>query len=97
MKYKHYAPKAQITILDADSAQFVAYVNAHKRPGLFALCFAEDVAGLQVPYVSLGADEADQARHLFAALRQLDELGAKEAVCPLPGQGGRADWQCTTV
>ena len=27
MKYKHYAPKAQITILDADSAQFVAYVR----------------------------------------------------------------------
>ena len=88
MKYKHYAPKAQITILDADSAQFVAYVNAHKRPGLFALCFAEDVAGLQVPYVSLGADEADQARHLFAALRQLDELGAKEVYARCPDKEG---------
>ena len=88
MKYKHYAPKAQITILDADSAQFVAYVNAHKRSGLFALCFAEDVAGLQVPYVSLGADEADQARHLFAALRQLDELGAKEVYARCPDKEG---------
>lgn len=88
MKYKHYAPKAQITILDADSAQFVAYVNAHKRPGLFALCFAEDVAGLQVPYVSLGADEADQARHLFAALRQLDELGAKKVYARCPDKEG---------
>ena len=88
VRYKHYAPKAQITILDADSAQFVAYVNAHKRPGLFALCFAEDVAGLQVPYVSLGADEADQARHLFAALRQLDELGAKEVYARCPDKEG---------
>ena len=39
-------------------------------------------------YVSLGADEADQARHLFAALRQLDELGAKEVYARCPDKEG---------
>ena len=43
MKYKHYAPKAKITILDADSKEFTEYVNSQKKEGLFALCFEEDV------------------------------------------------------
>ena len=88
MKYKHYAPKAQVTILDADSAEFVDFVNAHRREGLYALCFDEDVAGLQLPYISLGASEADWARHLFAALRHLDELGAKEVYARCPDKEG---------
>ena len=88
MKYKHYAPKAQITILDADSEQFVRYVNAHAREGLYALCFEEDVAGLQVPCISLGADERTQAKHLFAALRELDERGAKEVYARCPSREG---------
>lgn len=88
MKYKHYAPKAQITILDAGSEQFVRYVNAHAHEGLYALCFEEDAAGLKVPYISLGRDEKDQAKHLFAALRELDEKGAKEVYARCPSRQG---------
>lgn len=88
MKYKHYAPKAQITILDADSEEFVEYVNSHAKEGLFALCFAEDIDGLKVPYVSLGKDEADQAKKLFAALRELDERGAKQVYARCPSKEG---------
>ncbi len=88
MKYKHYAPKAKITILDADSSTFVSYVNRHARQGLFALCLEEDVPGLKVPYLSLGNDAADQARTLFAALRELDERGAQEVYARCPNKDG---------
>ena len=88
MKYKHYAPKAQITILDADSREFVEYVNHHREEGLFALCFEEDLAGLQVPAISLGADDEDQARRLFAALRELDRRGAKKVYARCPDKDG---------
>lgn len=88
MKYKHYAPKAKIIILDADSRDFVNYVNAHKKEGLFALCFEEDVPELCVPYISLGTDEVDQAKHLFAALRELDEKGAREVYARCPSKQG---------
>ena len=88
MKYKHYAPKAQITILDADSREFVEYVNHHREDGLFALCLEEDLAGLQVPAISLGADDEDQARRLFAALRELDRRGAKKVYARCPDKEG---------
>lgn len=88
MKYKHYAPKAQITILDADSREFVEYVNHHREEGLFALCLEEDLAGLQVPAISLGADDEDQARRLFAALRELDRRGAKKVYARCPDKEG---------
>lgn len=70
--------RPKITILDADSREFTEYVNSQKKEGMFALCFEEDVPFLQVPYISLGKDETDQAKHLFAALRELDERGAQE-------------------
>ena len=88
MKDKHYAPKAKITILDADSREFTEYVNSQKKEGLFALCFEEDVPFLQVPYISLGKDETDQAKHLFAALRELDERGAQEVYARCPSKQG---------
>ncbi len=88
MKYKHYAPQAQITVLDADSKEFVEYVNRHAHEGVFALCFEEDVLGLKVPCLSLGKDEIDQARNLFAALRELDNRGAKEVYARCPSKEG---------
>ena len=37
MKYKHYAPKAQVTILRGDFAQYRAFMEAHKAPGVGTL------------------------------------------------------------
>ena len=47
MKYKHYAPKAQVTIVQGGFAQYRAYVAAHAGPGVYALCF--DGEGAQLP------------------------------------------------
>lgn len=88
MKYKHYAPKAQITIVDADSDEFAEFVNSHAEEGLFALCFEEDTQKLKVPYLSLGRDEVSQAKRLFAALRELDDRGAQKVYARCPSKEG---------
>lgn len=88
MKYKHYAPKAEITIVKGGVQAFQKYVNDHAGPNVAALCFNEDAEGLNVPVVTYGTrdDALLQAQLLFDALRKLDEIGAKTvyAACPSP-------------
>ena len=86
MKYKHYAPKADITIVKGSPDAFVKFVNTHKADGVGALCFDEDLPYLTVPAVTYGSryDALTQAQQLFDALRQLDEMGITTvyASCP---------------
>ena len=90
MKYKHYAPKASVVIVDADSDGYAKYVNANGGDGVFALCFDEDIAKLKTPYISCGGadDESAHAHRLFNALRELDEHGAKIAYARKPSSSG---------
>ncbi len=86
MKYKHYAPRAQVTIVKGDAAAFTAFVNAHADDGVMAMAFDGETDALTVPFVTYGArDDRDaQARELFEALRLADDRGAKVlyAACP---------------
>lgn len=86
MKYKHYAPKAEVTIVKGDFAAYCRYVQTHQTADTFCLCFKGEGAALPTPCVEYGAADsgADQAKHLFTALRRLDEQGAKQvfARCP---------------
>lgn len=94
MKYKHYAPAAQVTLVKASAAAFAAYVNARKGDGVTALCFDDETDGIEVPYVTYGArhDDAAQARQVFEALRLADDRGTKVlyAACPRPEGVGLA-------
>lgn len=88
MKYKHYAPKARLVLLDGSYEQYCAYVNAHSSPETAALCFSGEESGLQVQTVTYGSiqDDSGQARDLFDALRQLDgqNVSLIYARCPQP-------------
>ena len=90
MKYKHYAPKAQVTILRGDFAQYRAFMEAHKAPGVWALCFDGEGAQLDVPFIEYGKnhDGVTQAHHLFTALRELDKNGAQVVYARCPEQDG---------
>lgn len=90
MKYKHYAPKAQVRLVKGTAAAYIHYVNAHAADGVAALCFDEDVPHLTVPCVPYGHrdDPFEQAHRLFDALRQLDELGAKTVYAASPRPQG---------
>lgn len=88
MKYKHYAPKARVVIVDADRKTYENFVNNQK--GAFALCFDEDE--VDIPRVNYGSenDDLSQARELFDALRRLDEMGAKTVYARIPRTTGVA-------
>lgn len=90
MKYKHYAPKAEVTILRGSGEAFAAYAHRHSgEEGLFLLQFEEDPeAGL--PHLCYGSqsDPASQAHRLFEALRELDERGAKKVYAHGPETDG---------
>ncbi|HIY28579.1 MAG TPA: threonylcarbamoyl-AMP synthase [Firmicutes bacterium] len=94
MKYKHYAPKAHVIIVDGPYEAYCRFVNRHKGPGVAAMCYNGDEKALEVPAVCYGGreDYAEQARELFDALRELDEMGAQTvfARCPEPRGVGLA-------
>lgn len=94
MKYKHYAPKAELTLVRGDLTAFKEYLAKQDRTGLWALCFAGEGQGLPVPFIEYGAadDPAEQAQRLFSALRELDARGARAALvrCPSPAGVGLA-------
>ena len=48
MKYKHYAPKADVTLLDGTFEQFKAYVEAHMDQNPSCLCFTGEAEKLGV-------------------------------------------------
>lgn len=79
MKYKHYAPKAKVSLVKASTEKYVEYVNEHaNEEGVFALCFDEEAPMLKVSTVCYGSKFSDeeQAERLFDALRELDDAGA---------------------
>jgi len=88
MKYKHYSPRARVTLVDAAPEEYGAFVNEKK--GGWALCFDEDLPFVELPAVCLGSryDGAEQARRLFRALLELDEKGAQTAYAHCPMQTG---------
>lgn len=75
MKYKHYAPKANVLLLKGSDEAYISYVNAHAADDACALCCDEDLLLLKVKTVSLGrrGDYLTHARHLFDCLRRIDE------------------------
>ncbi len=91
MKYKHYAPQADLTILDGDDAQFADYVNAHADEKTAVICFDENTAAITAGHIfSLGekADSVTHAKRLFDILRTVDAQGLTKAFAPLPEEKG---------
>lgn len=86
MKYKHYAPNADVVILKGDINAFAKYVESHKDEKTFALCFDGEEKFLSVPAITYGHidNPKEQAHELFSALRELDRKNAKTvfARCP---------------
>ena len=89
MKYKHYAPKADVTILKGSFDAYRDYIAAHAGDGVWALCFDGEEA---LAFLSAGTydgavlgDGISEAHNLFTVLRELDRKGAKTvyARCPL--------------
>lgn len=82
MKYRHYAPKGELTIVEGEPDEVVAYINgqvrmAHENGEKTGVIGTDECAGRYCADVvkSVGSreDEESIARHLFTALREFDD------------------------
>ena len=90
MKYRHYAPAAQVVLVRGSREGYRRYLEGHRRPGEYAVCFAEELGGVPPPALSFGGegDHAAQAQRLFDLLRELDRLGAEKVYVHAPATDG---------
>lgn len=88
MKYKHYAPKAEVLLIESSLEDFQKYVKANKSDGCYCLLFDGSEAFGGIPYLTYGSSSDDQAHWLFERLRQFDELGAKKVFTRCPSASG---------
>ncbi|MBR4868976.1 MAG: threonylcarbamoyl-AMP synthase [Clostridia bacterium] len=89
MKYKHYAPKAKVTLLHGSRQAFVEFVNQTEEDAV-ALCFAEEAELIHKPTLCLGHEnDPDEIGHnLFALLRLADEQNMTRIYAHCPARQG---------
>lgn len=87
MKYKHYAPRADITIIKSDLDTFKTLCESED---ITALVFDGEEEILNCPAVTYGDknDGYSQSARLFDALRELDEMDAKKVYARCPDTKG---------
>ena len=91
MKYRHYAPKAPVTVVTGDPQKSAEYIAAHAQSEDGIICFDEFLPlftgrSSARPVMDLGpaGDKEEQARHIFDALRSFDHTSVPAiwAQCP---------------
>ena len=95
MAYRHYAPKAPVTVVAGDPDKSAAYIAAHMDAGDGVICFDEYAdrfrtltsSDLVMP-LGPAADKSEQARRVFDALRKFDHTDARAIWAQCPDNSG---------
>ena len=87
MKYRHYAPKAPVTVVRGDPDKTAAYIAAHLGEQTGVMCFDEyrdRFPGCVVECFGSENDLGTQAREVFDRLRAFDDTDVRQiwAQCP---------------
>ena len=94
MKYKHYAPRANLYLVDDAHLDFVALVKEkHSLEKCAAMCYDEEVSlfdGQVLLPVGKRDDIKEQTRRLFTLLREADDIGVDTIYAHLPSKEGEA-------
>lgn len=95
MKYRHYAPESPLVLLDGDLSRVTEYIVSDNKSKIAILCYTDDkdVVAERLPNADiyiLGArdDINEQARQLFAILRDADKHSYEIIYAPLPTRDG---------
>lgn len=91
MKYKHYAPEAEVLIVEGSSEAAARYIRSRFAPGDAVLCFTEELdlfAGLNPTAYGCALDPGSLSAGLFAALRALDNGTVQRIFARCPTGGG---------
>lgn len=88
MKYKHYAPAAQVTIIKGEFEKYKKFLLAQKDT-VCAVCFEGEGANFEKSIEYGTADSSEtQAHNIFDALRQVDLMGCERAFVRCPATDG---------
>lgn len=77
MKYKHYAPKSPLILLDGERGNVISRVKEEmKGEDCLFICYDEDAEKFGDSALTIGSetDEESHAHRLFAALREADAI-----------------------
>ena len=93
MKYRHYAPGAPVTLVDASDEKRIAFLSKFTADNSVAIiCFDEDEKIKSAPNAYIIGSKGDpdgQAHALFAMLRSFDDKEEiKQIYAPLPDKKG---------
>lgn len=91
MKYRHYAPKAPVTVVKGDPLRTARHILRYMGDGDGIICFAEFAdrfSGHPVQSLGPAADKGEQARRLFDALRAMDGTDVKRIWAQCPDDSG---------
>ena len=91
MKYRHYAPKAPVTVVTGEPEASARYIQAHLPEGAGVICFTEykDLfPSHSIHDLGPAADKAEQARRVFDALREFDHETVTEIYAQCPDTAG---------
>ena len=91
MKYKHYAPKAAVTLIQGSAEEFLCYMQSKQREGVCAMVFDADLPACQamgIPALAYGDTDEQRAASIFAMLRRLDADGISHVYIRAPRTDG---------
>lgn len=95
MKYRHYAPKAPVFLLDGTPEEKIRYISGQGTENVAVLAYREEATAFHtaLPEVTvydfgLRTDTAVQAHTLFYLLREADKCNFRAIYAPLPDKGG---------
>lgn len=95
MKYRHYAPKSPLVLLDGDNSDILKYISSENSINKAVICYDEDVSLYErslekIDLYSFGAKNniSEQAKHLFAILREVDKKSYDVIYAPVPSTNG---------
>lgn len=100
MKYRHYAPKAQVTVVKGTPEHTARYIQEKMRDKTGVLCFDEYRAwfpGHVVVTMGPEGDDAEQARRVFDALRTFDHEDVEEILAQYPREEGLGRAVCNRL
>lgn len=95
MKYRHYAPKATLLLLDGEYSDIVNYIKKESLSNVAILSYSDDYDAFKSDFSNadiyvLGArnNASEQAHYLFAILREADKHNYEKIYAPLPDKSG---------
>lgn len=91
MKYRHYAPRAPVTVVTGESRRTARYIRRRLGEHTGVICFDEytsEFPGCVVEPIGSAEDRAEQARRVFDALRAFDGTDVDAIYAQCPGDAG---------